>query len=824
MHRIRFSVAPLPRFLLALGLLTAAARADEPALLPEARQALSESLPDIAIYKLRKLLGTPDLPITTKSAATLLLAQAQAAAGANDDALATVQPLVAHGDEAGQLLRAGVLAHLGRWEEARPLYHALAVQPNAPVAATIGEAESLQALGRTEDAVLLLDRVLQSGQASTAVQIRHAVLLTELGQGREAQQALAKITPATPEETKWKSYADARLLLLQEQPAPALRMFEDILERREELPEALHVAATFGATDARLVLRGTEGADDVLETFIWRNPYSPYLASVFRRLDQIYAAEDDASDAELQKWSLKGQPQRAALALFYMARLDVRAQRWEKADAALHRFFSAYPTHPLGVEASLLQSEVDTAYGRLPEVVRALEEAMRRTQDANLRPTLELRTGLAHYQQGEFLLSATLFEDAARHSEKLRAVGTYNAALAWLHVPNLDRFRETYRVLAQQWPDSPLRSELLLEEGLVQARSQDPHAGESLKAFLRDYPRSPRRAEARLALAELGLASDRDPEAAAAQYLQVSDPIPASPEIAAKTDYLEIFLADSHHPPEDEKVIALAQKYLNDWPKAAEVLEVRMKLGQVYFRRGDYANAETQFMTLTEASPDGPYTESALFLAGESAVKLINPGAVDRALGYFDRVIKMEGSLKLYARQEQALVQERLEHEDQAIALYEIILSTAGVDAELWQAALCGKGNCLATIGRRELPAKDSLEKSVTVFSQLAGSPRVAAAWRNQALYKKGKALELLGRTDDAQAAFYDALNTPAGGEREYFWFYKAGFDAAHVYEQQEKWKAAIGIYQKMAAAQGPRTVEAQNRLRQVRLEHFIWD
>jgi tetratricopeptide (TPR) repeat protein len=184
----------------------------------------------------------------------------------------------------------------------------------------------------------------------------------------------------------------------------------------------------------------------------------------------------------------------------------------------------------------------------------------------------------------------------------------------------------------------------------------------------------------------------------------------------------------------------------------------------------------------------------------------------------------MEGSLKLYARQEQALVQERLEHEDQAIALYEIILATEGVDRELWQAALCGKGNCLASLGRRELPAKESLEKAVTVFSQLAGSPNVAPAWRNQALYKKGKALELLGRTDDAQAAFYDALNGPADAAHEYFWFYKAGFDAAHVYEQQEKWKAAIGIYQKMAAAQGPRTVEAQNRLRQVRLEHFIWD
>jgi TolA-binding protein len=650
------------------------------------------------------------------------------------------------------------------------------------------------------------------------------VLLIELGQLREAELALGEVAPATPEQKKWKAYATARLLLLQDQPAPALRMFEDILERHEELPESLHVAATFGATDARLTLRGTEGADDVLEAFIWRNPSSPYLPSVFRRLDQIYAAEENASDAELQKWVQKGPMQRNSLALFYLARLQVRQHKWDKADLSLHRFLSVYPAHPLGVEASLMQAEVDTANGRFPEVVRALEEAMRRTQDAHLRATLELRTGLAHYQQGEFLLSATLFEDAARHSESLRAMATFNAALAWLHVPNFDRFREAYRSFAQQWPESALRGELLLEEGLVQARSQDPRAAESLKAFLRDYPASTRRAEARLALAELGLNSEGDPEAAAAQYLQVSDPVPASPEIAAKSDYLEIFLADSHQPPEDAKVIALALKFLRERPEAPEVQEVRMKLGQVYFRRGDYANAETQLINLTEASPEGPYTESALFLAGESAVKLINTGAVDRALGYFERVIKMDGSLKLYARQEQALVQERLEHEDQAIALYDIILAAEGVDPELWQAALCNKGNCLALLGRRELPAKDSLEKAVAVFTRLAGSPHVTAAWRNQALYKKAKALELLGRKEDSQATFYDVLNAPPTGEREYFWFYKAGFDAARVYEQQEKWKEAIGIYQKMAAARGPRTVEAQSRLRQVRLEHFIWD
>ena len=64
----------------------------------------------------------------------------------------------------------------------------------------------------------------------------------------------------------------------------------------------------------------------------------------------------------------------------------------------------------------------------------------------------------------------------------------------------------------------------------------------------------------------------------------------------------------------------------------------------------------------------------------------------------------------------------------------------------------------------------------------------------------------------------------PLAAEREYFWFYKAGFDAARTFEQQENWKSAVGIYQKMAKAEGPRTAEAQGRMRQLRLEHFIWE
>jgi hypothetical protein len=48
-----------------------------------------------------------------------------------------------------------------------------------------------------------------------------------------------------------------------------------------------------------------------------------------------------------------------------------------------------------------------------------------------------------------------------------------------------------------------LRGDLMLEQGLLQARLRDGRAAETLRLFLHHFPRDPRAAEAQLAMAEL---------------------------------------------------------------------------------------------------------------------------------------------------------------------------------------------------------------------------------------------------------------------------------------------------------------------------------
>ena len=442
--------------------------------------------------------------------------------------------------------------------------------------------------------------------------MRLAGLYAQQRRIREARGVLARLGSLSPGDQHWKRFIEGRLFLLEDQPEPALLSFARILEDAGKISEALLVAATFGMTEARTITEGLDAADAVLEGFIARYPQSRYLAEVFRRLDGIYAREDTPSEGALKAWTQKAPPRRAALARVSLAKLQIRARKLEKARGTLDEFVKAYPNHPLlsrvqGMRAGLFLRDRNFA-----GAIAALEAAQRQATNEDARAEIELEAGLVHYRAGEYLLAANLFDSVAeklakrerldpgtrRESRAIEIVrlALYNGALAALNQQNSARFEERSRDLSRLFPESGLRSDLILEQGLIQARGGKPQAVRSLEDFIRKFPGHPR-------------------------------------------------------------------------------------------------------------------------------------------------------------------------------------------------------------------------------------LPEAPASWRNQALFKKAQALELAADREGALRAYYDVLQlTLQGDEREYFWFTKAGFEAARMLESQAHWKAAVGVYEKIAAAQGPRAQEALARVKQLRLEHFLWD
>ena len=798
--------------------------AQAPALVGEARQAIAENIPEVAIEKLRLAIEVLPLGSEGRPAALALLAEAQLNTDRAADALETLSQITPGDDAQTVRLRALTFVALGRWDEALGQFETLAARDGDKLAAFVGKAECLKSLGRTQEAADLLKPLALSANAPAALRLQTASLLIELGRMNEARDLLD--SPAKLQGDKnWRSYLRALIHLHEKKPFAALTDLAPFIAAPDAAPPAgisenLRAAATLAEADARLAASGPETAEKVLEAFIRQNPESPQIATVFRRLDQIYAGDRSTDEGPLSRMAVELPPQSAALAQFYLGRTHARAKRLDLADAALRNFLARFPDHHLAPYAHAMLAEDAQKRGDLAGAETELDAASRTAQTEKQRGELALQTALLNLDQGEFVRASAGFNTAALRSPSLKINARYDSALAWLRQKNFARFAEDFATFTAEFSDKTLSGNLRIEEGLVRARSGDKEAGKSLKTFLVDFKVHPRRPEAQLALAELAL---NDGNTAEAQKLQravvAAEP---TPEMREQAEYLGIFLDDAQTPRNEEQAIARGRDFIRQHPASAVLGEVRMKLGEIYFRREDYLKAQEQFETLSRERADGPHATAALFLAGQCSMKLLNTESLNRALELFGAVIEKHGPLEAHARIHQAIVKTKLGAPDDAVKIYDSILSAQPpVEPELRLAALTGKADNLVALGKTDVK---NFASAIATYDQIIATEKVAPSWRNQAAYKKAKTLELQDQRDAALVIFYDILKSAATGPRETFWFAKAGFDAAALVESRQQWKSAVGIYEKMAAIPGPHAEQARQRVRKLRLEHFLWD
>jgi tetratricopeptide (TPR) repeat protein len=334
--------------------------------------------------------------------------------------------------------------------------------------------------------------------------------------------------------------------------------------------------------------------------------------------------------------------------------------------------------------------------------------------------------------------------------------------------------------------------------------------------FVKQFPEHSQTGPAHLIQAEIRM-SEQPPDLNGARKALSAVAMKGDSQVDEKTDRVKFFVAASDPSQSARSVQALAQDYLQKYPDSPAKAEVRLKLGEIYFRENDFPNAQTQFELVREDSPDSPLVETALFLAGEAARKSLNAASVDRAISLFEDVYKLGGPLKFQARLEQATTMRQTKHEKEAIVLIDDLLSQ-NPPTDIRYQALDGKGESLFTLAANE---PKLYEQAITVFDALLTSEGLPTQWRQQALYQTGKCFEKLGKLDEALANYYDVLAVEGGGDQ--LWFFRAGFDAAQILEDRRSWSSAAAIYEKLANTAGARSEEAKNRLTRLRLEHFLW-
>ena len=720
-----------------------------------------------------------------------------------------------------------------RWSSAVERFELARALGNDPAVCALGRAKAFQQIERTVDAIEELRALETQGIGGNAVRLGLVGLLLDRGAVAEAQTLLERVTQPSTAEAQYCQLLQARLVLVAGREAEAEAGFDAVLGAGVPVPSEVLLGAVLGRAEAVERRHSPDIAARGLLQFLQNGRELPGAEPLFRRLSALLSESQAPAEAEFRAFTRKGSPAYRAMAQFYLAQFYFQVGKPAKAVEALRTFGEEFPAHRLQGDALLQRAEQALDAGDTNESVRLLKEAQKHADEPRLQRLIQMRSAFVSFRLKAFDRALAEFTKAAERWPELHIEAGYNAGLSAVRAGNYKRALHELECLKADPESGMLAAELELEIALHRASTGQSQSDEALQAFIRSHPQHPRIGDARVALAELysieadrpqigvGLGNSRVLREHAASLLRTVANDPQSSQAAVQAKALAIFLADASKERNEDEVLQQGEAFIRDYPGSSLASQMRMKLGEVYFRRKDYANAEAHFATLAAQQPEAGLTETALFLAGQCASSLLNPGSVDRALGYWDKVASANGPLRWKARYQQAAVKSRLGEEAEGAILFDLILNAGeGVDADLRAAARCSKADALLSLAKRSGAA---LEDALQEYRKLAGSG-APPVWRNQALYKVGKALETR-QPDEALKAFYAVLDAPGSTEvGEFFWLHKAGFDAARLLENQSAWRDAVALYERLSSLGGPRGEEARKRALQLRLEHFLWE
>jgi tetratricopeptide (TPR) repeat protein len=794
-----------------------------PAELKIAVQPLEDGLPQVAVIRLQKLLEG-ESGAAEKKAITAKLGEALLAAGDAEKALQVLEDAALQHLPAVPLGRAQALASLRRWTEALPLYQQVATQsePLFRATARFGQAEALRALNRFDEALQLFESLFADPQWSDRAQLRAVELLLDKQDTSRARRLLERARPAALSDKKEKRFLQGLMEAQLDHPERAIELLQTILRSPEGTSRAVLIATLCAIAEANLRLGTPEAGDDALEDFIEHHPTDPELPVVFEKLDQLYRSERQPSSQELGRWANDSVQPRRSLAQWYLARNELRVGRRDGALRLFAKFRADCGPAPALARGLYEFAQLEIEDHRFDEALAVLNEARALQPAPEWMDRIARLSGHAQYYSKRFEAAARTFEQVAHASPEPDPDSLYNASLAWLQLGD-NRFLAVANELSQGGGDAEKRGDLLLEQGLTQAAQGNRKAIETLEGFLRDFSHHRRAAEAWLALAELAFHDAPARLDDARRNLARARKSQPSAAITERADYLAIWIEDAAPNTDPAKVTGAAGEFLRKYPTSSFISDVRMKLAETYYRQQDFPNAQTQFQILAQENQRGPFVERALFFAAKSATQSMAAQSLDRALVLLDEVVKRNGELKWAARNEQAAIERKLGKGQDAATLYDEVLQ-GNAKPEEKREALCGKADIHYESGQID---PENYRRAIDLYDQLSAQKDAPPHWRNQAIFKKGICLEKLGDRENALATFYKIIEEetrPDRPQREFFWYYKAGFNAARLLEEDAKWQPAAVVYQKLASVGGARSEEAKSRLSRLRLEHFLWE
>lgn len=550
-------------------------------------------------------------------------------------------------------------------------------------------------------------------------------------------------------------------------------------------------------------LGNPDRAIDLLEEYLQQSPSHTAATLVFRRLDDLYSNQPSPSLATLRRIANSPTPSpQTANALFFLAKTEAHLDHAAEAKNLYSRFLEQYPNHPSRPAAATALSAIHLENN---EPAKALDLVTPYPHD----PDANFLRGQALVLLGRYAEAASAFS-LAMQTPALRMDAAYNGAISSLLAGSPPEKNPFLPVLRSEDPSGYFLSEFLLADALESARKRLPAAGEKLADLVPVFTNRASTPLAEWHFVQLDTAAARS----------VLDASPSSPNDEQRA-CLEVFLADdetSSSSPSENSAETLAKKFLKDFPKSEKASQVRLKLAEIAYRRGDFLTARSNFDLIASDSSDPNLAAHAWFLAGKSSSKLMTQDALQQAMLCYESAAKIGGELAARSRFEQALLLNAQKEHPEAIVLLDRVLSDSK-DPDLRAATLIEKGD---TYFATTTPHATSL--AIKTWKTLIDSPETLPYWKEQAATKVGIALEKSGDKDAALESFYSVLLNRKNGDSGDFWFDRAGFEAGRLLEDRKAWKEAIRVYQRIAESSSPRAEEAKKRANRLRLENFLWE
>ena len=797
---------------------------------PEVRaaaQALRDRLPDVAASRLEKALAGPSLK-GPQPAARLLLAEALVRAGRHADALTAARhPDIADQPEARFWL-AAAHAGLGQWNEALAGFTALPA--DAPdfrwrVETAFCRASVLAALNDHAAAAAALEPLTKSTDAETAARARCWSAEFALAAGRidEAAALVAPLTEVSPALTGPLRYLRARLDLAAGRNEAALAAFDSLAEGGRGISAALRHSALVGLARAHAARGQADEALATLEKLIDASPAPErgLLLTAFDEFSRLNRPPRAEAESFLSGWAASERDDLRTLARLAQATALEAAGKPADALAMCRELSTSNPGSPLLPWVILHEARMAMAAGDRDAARRTLTTLEPLAATPVLRAWCAALKGTLAYDDAGFAAAAASFTAAAKDSTDpaARIAAAWNAAVAELRAGSLDP-AEPLRLLDAVGTTTArmATAEFHLERALHMAATGKEGAAEGLAAFVEALPDHPRRFDALTALVELALASSPADTAAARRWSEAAAAAAQSPVQKETAQWLAVLTAGASG---NDAMVEAATAFFAAWPESKRRSPLRMRLGELQFRRQDFAGARATFEALAKDDPLHPLAEPALFWAGKSALLSLGQKSEDDAIAFWEEVHRRNGPLKFEARLQVALVnQRRGDHEAALQFLAGILAATPPPPpAVRWQ-SLCLRGEVL--VARNAAP--DEIRTAMESFDAVAADPEAPTPWKHEALVRKGACLEQLKRGTEALDAYHTVLSAPPAAEGpDEYWFHRAGEKALRLLESAGRFEEAVEMAKKMAQAPGPRGRAAAALVSQLALKHGIW-